>query len=682
MASKKPDKSKKASKKTAEKKSKWQIIKSSFVTIHHTVWGKGKKKFFIAILVTLAIFFTLLVIGLEVTSKPWFCNKCHYMKPYYENWKTSSHSDVTCVDCHFPPGLGSKIEGKFTALSMLVNYFTGVYKKSKPRAEIEDASCLRGGCHEERKLHGETGFKQHILFDHKPHLENLRRGKKLRCTSCHSQIVQGEHISVTEDTCFLCHFKKSDESETIDSCTKCHNAPVPMEGNDEPIAYDHTFALERKIACADCHGDMVMGDGLAPRNKCDNCHAELHKLKQYDDTDLMHKNHVTDHKIECRMCHTEIQHKSVSRTPDVKPGCAACHSDAHQAQLQLFMGRKGKQVPEHASIKFEAGLNCKSCHVTGAHKFGFELNGITTHADGKSCDTCHGAGYGNLLDKWKTQSNTRIMQVAEVLKKADNVYSANKNHRNASKAKKMIEDARFNYNFVKYGKAVHNLTYSNQLMSKSYELLSNAIKILDSTESIPFFDSPKTGGDCSKCHGDITRTVKQIYGLNFPHYKHVKEQKLQCSRCHSNKKKHGTILVKRSDCISCHHEDHTENCSSCHKVQEAVYTSKLDFSTLEMPNSMAADVSCVDCHVGEEQKIILPDEKSCSNCHDEDYEEFYFNWMEQTTDLFKMLERKIKTENLPKTHRAVRLLKFLQQDGSSGIHNPDLYERLIEEALK
>ena len=58
----------------------------------------------------------------------------------------------------------------------------------------------------ERLLEGEIQFGR-IRFDHRNHLFGERRGMKLRCTSCHSQIVQGNHLAVTPSTCFLCHFK-------------------------------------------------------------------------------------------------------------------------------------------------------------------------------------------------------------------------------------------------------------------------------------------------------------------------------------------------------------------------------------------------------------------------------------------------------------------------------------------
>ena len=141
-------------------------------------------------IVGVALLLVLLYGAAELTSRPNFCASCHFMQPYVDDWNTSSHSDVTCTKCHFPPGTKSKIKGKFTAASMVVNYFTGVYKKSKPIAEIEDASCLRSGCHSEQNLNEDVIFKQDIQFNHNSHLNNLRRGKELRCTSCHSQIVR------------------------------------------------------------------------------------------------------------------------------------------------------------------------------------------------------------------------------------------------------------------------------------------------------------------------------------------------------------------------------------------------------------------------------------------------------------------------------------------------------------
>ncbi|NNE47835.1 MAG: hypothetical protein HKN37_14380, partial [Rhodothermales bacterium] len=171
----------------------------------------------------------ILFVGLsaEYTSRPTFCPTCHYMEPYYESWIAApAHEEVSCVTCHFPPGIAGTIRGKVEGLVQVVNYLGSSYTRRKPWAEIDDASCLQSGCHETRLLSGTVGFRG-VAFDHEPHLGDLRRGKELRCTSCHSQIVQGDHIRVTETTCFLCHLKpegviETAEFERASDCTTCH----------------------------------------------------------------------------------------------------------------------------------------------------------------------------------------------------------------------------------------------------------------------------------------------------------------------------------------------------------------------------------------------------------------------------------------------------------------------------
>src|SRR5262245_51611392 len=150
----------------------------------------------------------------EYSMQPDFCRSCHLMEPYYQAWHQSTHKNVSCPQCHFEPGMQNTLYGKFQASSQAVKYITQTYG-SKPHAEIKDVSCMRSGCHEKRLLEGKVnwdvstvrGGKITIRFDHTPHLTEERRGKQLRCVSCHSQIVQGQHLVVTLDTCFLCHMK-------------------------------------------------------------------------------------------------------------------------------------------------------------------------------------------------------------------------------------------------------------------------------------------------------------------------------------------------------------------------------------------------------------------------------------------------------------------------------------------
>jgi len=46
---------------------------------------------------SIGLLLVLLYGAAELTSRPNFCSSCHFMQPYVDDWKTSSHSDVTCT---------------------------------------------------------------------------------------------------------------------------------------------------------------------------------------------------------------------------------------------------------------------------------------------------------------------------------------------------------------------------------------------------------------------------------------------------------------------------------------------------------------------------------------------------------------------------------------------------------
>ena len=222
---------------------------------------------------------------------------------------------------------------------MVGRYWTKLYLQSKPWAEIQDESCLQKGCHDRRLLEGQVKFKT-VVFDHKAHFADLKRGKQLRCTSCHSQIVQGEHITVTEASCFLCHFKKTENSPRVSACANCHKKETLTAPQSR---YNHAVVFDRGFKCDKCHSQVVVGDGAVPRENCFKCHFEKDRLDKYGDTAFMHAMHITKNKIECTQCHLAIQHK-ISRDIEAIADCRTCHTGSHQAQKILFSGTGGRGV--------------------------------------------------------------------------------------------------------------------------------------------------------------------------------------------------------------------------------------------------------------------------------------------------------------------------------------------------
>lgn len=287
----------------------------------------------------LIVLATVLVVGVavlgglyKVSSSPSFCNSCHIMGPYVEAWKHSNHNTVACVQCHYPPGFRDTLWVKYQAISQVAKYVTQTYS-SKPFAEVEDASCLRSGCHSRSQLKeaGTVSFRQGIQFNHKPHFDPLKTGQQLRCTSCHFQIVIERHFEVAEVACFLCHFKGKKagrELSPIAGCTSCHEPPKGeiIVGS---IRFNHEEITRRGVACQKCHLNVIEGDGEAPRERCFTCHNEPEKIERYSDTPLVHDAHVEKHSIECTRCHNEIKH----RLPPLMGIPTAVHDADHPARI-------------------------------------------------------------------------------------------------------------------------------------------------------------------------------------------------------------------------------------------------------------------------------------------------------------------------------------------------------------
>ena len=221
---------------------------------------------------------------------------------------------------------------------MVGRYWTKLYVKSKPWAEIQDESCLRPGCHDRRLLEGKVAFDK-VAFDHKAHFEDLKRGKTLRCTSCHSQIVQGEHITVTAILAASSAISRKDARDTGRGMRR--SATGRTRSWPPRSRFDHTAVYAEGYRCDKCHSRVVSGDGDVPRENCYKCHFEQDRLEKYGDTDLMHRTHITANKIECDQCHREIQHKIVKDIETIAD-CQACHQGTHQRPEDPLHGR-GRQ---------------------------------------------------------------------------------------------------------------------------------------------------------------------------------------------------------------------------------------------------------------------------------------------------------------------------------------------------
>lgn len=638
------------------------------------------KKFAILFTSGILTLFLLLTGSALYTSRPSFCTTCHYMEPFYDSWEMSSHSDVSCTTCHFPPGLRGTIRGKLAGLEQVISYVGRSYARRKPWAEIDDASCLQSGCHETRALEGVVPFKG-VVFDHSHHLGELRRGKQLRCTSCHSQVVQGEHLLVTESTCFLCHMKKAGDvdlalTEKLSNCRTCHDwEAVPAEHLAD-FRFDHSQVLEQDLQCTQCHNQTMVGDGFVPRENCNSCHFEPDRLDKYAETELMHRVHITDHKIECSQCHLTIQHKIQRITAETQLDCSTCHDETHSEQLSLFVGRDQNGHIGSPNPMLEAGINCASCHLFHEQLIG---TAEVRTANPESCESCHGKGYARLLNLWEASAEIKLTELRNEIARVERTVRALQ-PTDLAGAQHDIQDATYAMRLVEVGKAVHNMTFTDQLIHNSYEKLNSALTKAGADYQISgWHTGTPVPSECANCHtgGEVTTTTYQ--GRSFDHEIHVIEQNVACNTCHSNSIEHGQLVITNQGCNSCHHDpnqnDIVENCASCHETEAAFYSGT--YLEKDWPDFMFdEDVTCEDCHWTDD-RVQRPRASICIDCHDDDYEALAEEWK---TDVQALIDEiRLLLESVPASFQrseeyrlAMQVLADLGPTAANGIHNNEL----------
>ncbi|MBI3096724.1 MAG: NapC/NirT family cytochrome c [Planctomycetes bacterium] len=523
-----------------------------------------RPRFFAIVLGALVLGVIALAVLAAWSTSPSFCRSCHIMEPYYQAWANSKHKEVSCVECHYPPGSPQTILWKkFQALSQVAKFVTRTYS-SKPYAEVEDASCLRSGCHAARLLRGRVVSEKGVLFDHTPHL------------------VVGKHIEVTWDTCFLCHLKKpaiaagaatsasapshggADAAEPGDphrvACLDCHLLP------DEPIragniTYNHKEFLHlHGVACRACHLEVTQGNGEVVADRCVTCHNQPEKLARIGEVAFLHENHVTKHNTACFHCHREIRHGAqAAGTKPLTYDCATCHTDTHDLQRAIYRGVGARGAPPMPSPMYLANVDCVGCHLVKKAPGNGVSHEETLVGSEKGCTACHGPEYNGTLDSAHTiirEGVSKLEEKALSLRTSTSALSLSKADRALLDAD--LDDAVHNIGFVRDAHSVHNIYYAAQILRSTDDRLNAAagrlkVKVADASE-LPVI----SGGFCATlCHAKVGVKVpseKVLYkGREMPHLQHF-EQGIACTNCHTFGVHKQVELRSPPPCGECHEE--------------------------------------------------------------------------------------------------------------------------------
>ncbi|MEJ2697529.1 MAG: hypothetical protein P8013_12900 [Candidatus Sulfobium sp.] len=253
----------------------------------------------------ISVLLTFLLVGYffareVMISNPSICRNCHFIESFYNKWERSTHHMVPCLKCHE--------YGPLKAVAGQFRFLVGTYNP-RPLTDVPDRNCLQEGCHERRLVEStEIITRWNIVFDHKPHFSGQPGGIKLHCRSCHSDIVQGEHMRVSINVCFLCHLKSGNDAAREGRCTVCHRK-VKRNVRYRGRLFRHLGPLEKGAACDTCHMSVIIGSGAVPQEKCFFCHID--RGARYGEAQFVHRQHVTVKQIDCFLCHKIVEHGNI-----------------------------------------------------------------------------------------------------------------------------------------------------------------------------------------------------------------------------------------------------------------------------------------------------------------------------------------------------------------------------------
>ena len=476
--------------------------KKSVFEKHRALWIWGGIVFFVGLAVLMVVLLILpggIVGGYALyrgVESPSFCGVvCHNMKPAYQSWQSSTHHGVRCQECHSEPGFGGFIKGTvIAAIRESYQYLTQDYGEEPMVLDIADENCLRESCHKLRLLKGETKFKR-VVFDHEKHMEPMPEGKELGCTSCHSQMVVGDHMTVTESVCFICHFKHNVAHPTPSSCPSCHTYPIgPVEYIG--MRFSHEEETAEGHACEDCHHEIGTGEGGVKKERCQACHKDESYFERHEDAQFMHEHHVAKHTVKCFLCHDEISH-SIERPLELS--CVVCH----EQEDRLYRGVDVYGTSVRPSVKYrDLRMDCGDCH----------LKEENYKAKEEGCETCHKRKKGRTILACQTEVKTRLSDLLPLVEKVE-----------AQLEKSTLKGAVPTQATAAYGKArwgvemvsedvssgVHNFGYSKELLTEAERGLRSALSALSPKEA-PAKKEPEKkeeaaphpdyGQPCSNCH--------------------------------------------------------------------------------------------------------------------------------------------------------------------------------------
>jgi hypothetical protein len=173
-------------------------------------------------------------------------------------WTTSTHAQMSCVQCHVEPGVGGFL--KFSAKAIPAFYSQVLQGPSSTNVLGAPRKKACNKCHTTYRQVGPSGD---LLIPHRAHVVVLG----LECDECHESLVhsnnrRGFNRPEMEGCLEKCH----DGVKAKDECSACHSAKsVPKSHKSKGWLQVHGKEAETQD-CGECHD-------WTPKY-CEECHSK------------------------------------------------------------------------------------------------------------------------------------------------------------------------------------------------------------------------------------------------------------------------------------------------------------------------------------------------------------------------------------------------------------------------
>jgi nitrate/TMAO reductase-like tetraheme cytochrome c subunit len=335
------------------------------------------------------------------TSTPTFCSSCHEMAPEYTTFEISSHSDISCVQCHVKPGLFNTLWHKVEAMEEVYYHFIATPPNPIRMEEpIGNENCLQ--CHSRNRLVTASGD---LIVAHDKHVS-----KNIPCVICHRGVVHAKIVErglntqdkLTKWTQKTAPLLATSEfmKPNMGTCITCHSQ---VNQGKEPWK-DPKFAVseppeEQKVLSKEEQHKQTTNlvlqaiskqqDGVKISMACKTCHRNIKTPDTHKQSDWAqaHGNTVFTDLYKCEQCHQESKWLKPTPREDIVKLLT---------KLPVKQDQQPPVTPRLVKDHARASSFCSTCHKDRPPGHLISDQWLTQHAvvaksdeARKGCFVCH-----------------------------------------------------------------------------------------------------------------------------------------------------------------------------------------------------------------------------------------------------------------------------------------------------